>query len=311
MKSTMGYPSTTSSGMRRMAAPDGPSFASLGFQALTPLLFYSATSPPVADDAAASPSISPDGAPYDLVMIWGWMNASPRHLVKYVQLHRSLQPGIPIIFAQSTTASLMGLTGDLHRSLPMIHDVVKGLPENPKIFVHAFSNGGLAAFADFLALYRRNEGSALPVSALLIDSAPGGTKFPSSLTSSVHAFLEVFRDATLRAMMTPIVYLIVLLLYGPPMLLGLEGPIGKIRRVLNDETLVSEDSVRGYIYCKGDAIVGWEDIVEHADQACERGWKVLQAGFDGGNHVGGYRYHREEYINFVRRLRGASASSTT
>ncbi|KAK6343778.1 hypothetical protein TWF696_007440 [Orbilia brochopaga] len=293
---------------RQMASSGGLSLASLGFKMLTPLLFYSDIDP--GPTTRGRPSISPDGIRYDLILIWGWMNASPRHLVKYIQLHRSLQPGVPILFASSTTTSWLGITGNLHRSLPLIYDVVKGLPEDPRIFVHAFSNGGAGSFAEFLTLYRRNEGNAFPVSAMLMDSAPGDSKFPSALTRAAYAFLEAVHNSTLRTILFPLVYLAIFLTYLPSMLLGLENPIGKLKRILNDETFVSEGGVRGYIYCKGDIMVGWENVVEHADQASERGWNVLQAGFDGGNHVGCYRYHPDEYINFVLQLRSIGASST-
>ncbi|KAF3924516.1 hypothetical protein ABW21_db0202409 [Orbilia brochopaga] len=293
------------------ASSNGPSLASLGLQTLTPLLFYSdgaagAAAPP--DDTSVSPLISPDGVAYDLIMIWGWMNASPRHLIKYVQLHRFLQPGVPILLVRSTTTSWLGVTGDFRRSLPLVYDVVKGLPKDPRIFVQTFSNGGTGAFADFLALYRRKEGNPFPASAMLIDSAPGDSKFPSGLTRGAYAFLEVVRNPTLRTILFPIFYLVLLLIYLPPMLLGIEHPIGRLKRILNDETFISEGGARGYIYCKGDTMVGWENIVEHANQAHERGWKVLQVGFDGGNHVGCYRYHPEEYVNLVRQLRSGGCS---
>ncbi|KAK6535759.1 hypothetical protein TWF281_000011 [Arthrobotrys megalospora] len=289
-----------------MEVAAAPSFSSLGFETLTPLLYYSAGDSKASAPAASSPDapqVAPDGARYDLVMIWGWMNGQPRHLVKFIQLHRSLQPGVPIVFIGSTTASWLGYTNALRISHPLVFDLVKALPENPKIFVHTFSNGGTSGFSDFLAHYRYEVGSPMPVSAMIIDSAPGGVKFPSALTKGVNAFMEVVRNQIVKTILYPVVYLLVSIIYLPPMIIGMENPIARMRRTLNDETLVSEGGARGYTYCKGDAMVGWEDIVEHADEAEGRGWKVSKLGFEGGNHVGCYRYHPREYEEFVRQIR--------
>ncbi|KAF3916866.1 hypothetical protein ABW20_dc0110110 [Dactylellina cionopaga] len=288
-----------------MEVSNNVTLSSLGFKKLTPLLEYSPgleVEPP-SILASENPQLRMDGLKYDIVMVWGWMNANPRHLIKYLQLHRSLQPGVPILFMKSTTASFIGYTNALRISLPLIYDIVKTLPENPKIFVHTFSNGGTSTFSEFLALYRYETGSAMPAAAILIDSAPGGTKFPLALTRGVNAFMEAVRNPILKAIIYPIVYFLMCILYLPPKLLGIEDPISKMRRILNDETLVAEGSVRGYTYCTGDAMVGWEDILEHADQAEERGWKVMRKGFDGGSHVGAYRHHPLEYEDLVRQLR--------
>ncbi|KAK6508784.1 hypothetical protein TWF481_003554 [Arthrobotrys musiformis] len=289
-----------------------PSFSSLGFETLTPLLYYSTGESKTSDESSGiggpAPQVPPDGAQYDLVMIWGWMNAAPRHLIKFVQLHRSLQPGVPIVFVGSTTASWLGYTNALRIAHPLVFDIVKTLPENPKIFVHTFSNGGTSGFSDFLAHYRYEVGSAMPVSAMIIDSAPGGTKFPSALTKGVNAFMEVVRNQVIKTILYPVVYLLVTIVYLPPMVMGVEDPISRMRRTLNDETLVSEGGVRGYAYCQGDAMVGWEDILEHASEAEERGWKVSRLGFEGGSHVGCYRHHPGEYEEFVRQIRASSAA---
>ncbi|KAK6362556.1 hypothetical protein TWF730_000014 [Orbilia blumenaviensis] len=282
-----------------------PSLSSLGFETLTPLLYYSAgnPAPPGPGPTQSDTPINPDGIQYDLVMIWGWMNAAPRHLVKFVQLHRYLQPGVPIVFVRSTAASWFGYTNSLRISHPLVFDIIKALPESPKIFAHTFSNGGTSGFSEFLAHYRYQVGSAMPVSAMIIDSAPGGTKFPSALTKGVNAFMEVIRNQVVKTILYPVVYLFFIAVYLPPMIIGMEDPISRMRRTLNDETLVSEGGVRGYAYCKGDIMVGWEDIVQHADEAEERGWKVSKLGFEGGNHVGCYRFHPREYEEFVRQIR--------
>ncbi|KAK6532166.1 hypothetical protein TWF694_003326 [Orbilia ellipsospora] len=278
-----------------------PSLSSLGFQKLSPLLLYSPGEP----QDQPTPDIGKDVVRYDLVMVWGWMNASPRHLFKYLQLHRSLQPGVPIIFMQSTTASFMGFTNSLRGSFPSIYDIVKILPENPNIHAHTFSNGGASGFSQFLAFYRYQTGVPMPLKSLIIDSAPGDTKFPSALTRGVNAFMEVVRNHIIRSILYPLAYFLVTIIYLPPMLIGLENPIDSMRRTLNDETLVQEGGTRGYVFCEGDAMVAWEGIVEHADQAEDRGWKVLKKRFAGGSHVGGYRHHPEEYEEFVRQIRNS------
>ncbi|EPS40501.1 hypothetical protein H072_5638 [Dactylellina haptotyla CBS 200.50] len=279
-----------------------PSFAALGFQTLSPLLSYS----PGDGTPTAAPSPPSDAGHYDLLMIWGWMNAAPRHVIKYVQLHRTLQPGVPVVFMQSTAASWLGWTGAFDTSLPMIFDIVKTLPEKPKIFVHTFSNGGTTGFAKFLALYQNKTGNPLSVRTLLIDSAPGGLRMPSALTRGVNAFMEMVRNPILKRIVYPVMYLFMSILYLPPMLMGIEHPIGAMRRTLNDETLISEGDTRGYTFCKGDTMVGWEEIVEHAEEAEGRGWRVFTKGFDGGSHVGGYRHHPQEYEDFIKQLKKAT-----
>ncbi|EWC44413.1 hypothetical protein DRE_01239 [Drechslerella stenobrocha 248] len=286
--------------------------SSLGFEALNPLLLYSSKSiPPLPVVSATSDPEHPehpapdirDESCYDLIMIWGWLDASPRHLIKYIQLHRSLQPDVPIVLVLSTAASFVGLGGAFHASLPLIYDAVKAVAENPRIFVHAFSNGGAGSFTQFLSFYHGKTGCPMPVAAMLVDSAPGGTKLPSALTRGVSAFLEVVRNRLLRVVLVPMAYLTCCIVFVLPSLLGFEDPISRLRRVLNDNSLVAEGGTRGYVYCKSDAIVGWEDIVEHANEAADRGWKVLAKGFEDGGHIGGYRYHANEYTDLVKEVR--------
>ncbi|KAF3939221.1 hypothetical protein ABW19_dt0209118 [Dactylella cylindrospora] len=289
-------------------ATTGPSLSTLGFETLTPYVYYSTGDPnpsanATTDTAVASSQLQPDGERYDLVIVFGWMDASPRHLVKYIQLHRSLQPGVPIICIQSTAAAWLGFTKSFQTSLPVVYDVVKSLPENPKIFIHTFSNGGTGNLAQFLALYRYEVGSPMPVSAMVIDSAPGGGKFPDAITRGVNAFLAQVKNAAARAVLGPILFIFLTIFVGIPAFLGFEDPISRMRRTLNDETLVSEGGIRGYTYCKGDIMVDWKFIEQHADEASDRGWIVLKRGFEGGSHVGGYRQHPTDYEEFLRQIR--------
>ena len=59
---------------------------------------------------------------------------------------------------------------------------------------------------------------------------------------------------------------------------------------------------RCYVFSKGDKIVKWEDVVEHADEAESMGWSVEKEVFEGSGHVGHLVADSDRYWRIVRKL---------
>jgi len=267
-------------------------FANLGFQQLSSIVHYL--------PAKAKASVSPK---YDLLLLCGWMNAPTRSLLKYYTLHQSIQPNVPVLFIESLTSSVLGFETHTLIALRPALDVVCSLPPEPRIFVATFSNGGCLTLIRLLIQYHSKTGQPMPIKALVIDSAPGGSNFPEAYTRTIKAFMSNVTKTGL--IWYPTWFLIstaLLILFLIPPIFGVENPLSRIRRCLNDDTFLDKRCLQGYIYCKGDQMVGWEDIETHAREATDHGWTVIMKGFDGGSHVAGFRHHPIEYEAFIHQI---------
>lgn len=78
--------------------------------------------------------------------------------------------------------------------------------------------------------------------------------------------------------------------------------VTRTRKVLNDREVVDGRVRRLYVYSKGDELVDWRDVEDHAVEAKGRGWSVEKErfGMESG-HVGHMIVDRQRYWGAVRR----------
>ncbi|RAH62076.1 indole-diterpene biosynthesis protein PaxU [Aspergillus piperis CBS 112811] len=232
-----------------------------------------------------STSTSTGNAPQTIILAY-WMNAPQRALTKYTTQYRTLYPHARILTLQSSTGDFMRLpsllstftsttTADNNSNnknptqpaldyLLLHHPPTNTPRESERIHVHLFSNGGVHTTTTLLSSYKSTTGHPLPITSLLIDSAPG----KPSLVGAFRAFsFGLPKNVILKWVGRLLLGCMLLVMFGVRWVFGSEDGVSKGRRFLNDKSVVGEGVRRCYVYSEGDGLVDWRDVEEHAREA--------------------------------------------
>lgn len=248
-----------------------------------------------------------------VIVLAFWMNASSRALVKYVVEYRRLAPTDRIVFILSSSNDFMlhaSQKAQHARLAPAVEAIqTSDAPEGP-VFLHMFSNGGVASTTHFLAAYQKATGKPLRVSSMIIDSAPGN----ATISAGLKAFSFVLPRMWLLHYLSKF-SLFVLLAVGSLLrrLTRTPDPVSRARNVINDHALVrgtgqNDSPGRCYIYSDADELVNWRDVEKHASDAQAKGWVVRREKFLGSPHVCHMRTDPERYWNLVKTYLESPAS---
>jgi hypothetical protein len=255
-----------------------------------------------------------DKAHQPVIFIAFWMNAPPRALAKYVSEYRRLVPSARIIFVQSSSNDfIVRLRTQTRRArvAPAV-EAMRGLvtPENP-LFVHLFSNGGLSNTTHLLQAWTSATGTPLPISAMILDSAPGSPSLRSGLKAFSFALPQMW---ILRLLGKSLLFVFLVLFRLIHALRIFPDPISLARKVVNDPSLVQAANPEGklarcYVYSDTDDLVDWRNIESHALEAEAKGWVVRREMFKGSPHVGHMRAEPDRYWGIVKQYLGALVSA--
>lgn len=240
-----------------------------------------------------------------LIFIAFWMNAPPRALAKYVVEYRRLVPLARIVFIRSSSddffwhATARAQAARVAPAVDAIRAVVT--PDNP-VFMHLFSNGGLSNATHLLQAYNREFGKALPISSMIVDSAPG--------TATVAAAMRAFSFALpkmwiLRLIGKSFLWLSLIFIKFIHAITRAPDPIALARKVINDVSLIQAVNAenlptRCYMYSDADELVDAHDVEQHASESEARGWLVRRERFQGTPHVGHMRAAPERYWGIIK-----------
>ncbi|RHZ65648.1 TMEM53 family protein [Aspergillus thermomutatus] len=240
-----------------------------------------------------------------VIVLAFWMNASPRALVKYVVEYRRLAPSARIVFILSSSNDFMlhaSQKAQQARLAPAVEAIqASNFPEGP-VFLHMFSNGGVASTAHFLTAYQKATGKPLRVSSMIIDSAPG----KATISAALKAFSFVLPKMWFLRYLSKFL-LFVFLVAGSLLrrLARTADAVSRARNALNDHGLVrgtsqNDSPERCYIYSDADELVDWRDVEKHASDAQAKGWVVQREKFLGSPHVCHMRSDPERYWSIVK-----------
>lgn len=243
----------------------------------------------------------------DAVVIYGWGDGLPRHLIKYADGFRVLFPRAKQILVLSPIDKAL-LTKNERRAdgmMPVIDAIfADGSAKDAKVLSHVMSNTGGINYIATLDAYTRRFGGAMPNRLVCMDSTPGS----SDLTFDN---LERWsRAMTLRtAKMFPLPFVATQCLMCTLLVLN-----GCVQRILlressatwglnigRDARYVSRDALFLYLYSKEDDLVGHGDVERHAVEARGRGWHTELEMFHGSAHVMHMRQFPEQYWGAVLR----------
>ncbi|GFF34670.1 transmembrane protein 53 [Aspergillus udagawae] len=240
-----------------------------------------------------------------VIVLAFWMNASSRALVKYVVEYRRLAPSAKIVFILSSSNDFMfhaSQKAQHARLAPAVEAIqASGIPEGP-VFLHMFSNGGVASTTHFLTAYLEATGKPLRVSSMIIDSAPGN----ATISASLKAFSFVLPKIWLLRYLSKFL-LFVLLVVGSLVrrLTRTPDAVSRARNAINNHGLLrgasqNDGPARCYIYSDADELVDWRDVEQHSWDAQAKGWVVQREKFLGSPHVCHMRSDPERYWNIVK-----------
>jgi hypothetical protein len=238
-----------------------------------------------------------------LILIAFWMDAPPRALAKYVVEYRRIVPSARIVFMRSSSNDFFwgsSTRAQQARVAPAV-EALRTAPENP-VFMHLFSNGGLSNITYLLRAYLKATGRPLPISSMIIDSAPG----TANISAAMRAFsFALPRMWILRLIAQSFLWLSLVLIKIVQAIRRSPDPISLARKEINDTSLVKAVNPKGvltrcYIFSDADELVDWHDVEKHASESEASGWTVRLEFFQGTPHVGHMKAEPNRYWRIVK-----------
>ncbi|KAJ0425421.1 hypothetical protein BJY00DRAFT_308165 [Aspergillus carlsbadensis] len=251
-----------------------------------------------------------------LIILSLFMSAPLRISQKYIAHYRRLAPHARILLLTSSTRDIVLPPNQKRRckELAPAAEVLRASvsasspeatasDEGVNIHIHLFSNGGVYSTTSLLQSYRNATGHALPITSIILDSAPGTPGFIGGMRSFS---ADLPRNIILRSL-GQISILAILSLLWVLISLGMGDAVTAGRRAMNEKALMAGKAKRVYIYSDEDKMVDWEDVEEHAGEAEERGWEVQMERFEGSGHVDHMRRDEGRYWGIVEGCLGFRA----
>ncbi|KAI9764745.1 MAG: hypothetical protein M1835_007520, partial [Candelina submexicana] len=183
-------------------------------------------------------------------------------------------------------------------------EVLRGDTEK-RLLVHLFSNGGAQQACQLARIYRKaTGGKLLPVQAMVLDSGPGLSRIKQGVAAMTVGLPKMW---ILRMVGILFTYISLTLLV---MLARIRGTdvISRSRDSLNDMELIDGNMSRCYIYSLADPMVAWQDVVSHAEEAEEKGWRVVTEKYIDSGHAAHLRQDEDRYWGVVKSLWASSKS---
>lgn len=239
----------------------------------------------------------------DVVVIYGWGDCLPQHLAKYAAGYRKLFPAAKQVLVLSPIAKAMFTTLEQRSShmalvLSAIGSDSSNEKQQPRTLIHAMSNTGAINFAATLNEHVRTFKEAMPHQLFIMDSTPGGTNLTWANLKrwSLAMTLGTFKWFPWPRLVTQWIWGFFLLANSFLLFLRRQKHAGAWSRVAaNDEKFAVKSAQRLYMYSKEDALIGYKDIEEHAEEAKKLGYVTHTKVFKGSGHVEHMRMHTDEY----------------
>ncbi|EQB49570.1 hypothetical protein CGLO_11078 [Colletotrichum gloeosporioides Cg-14] len=256
----------------------------------------------------------------DLVLLFGWGDASLKHVAKFADGFRIMFPKAKIILVLAPI--FKGLFSSQYERIscvqPLIHEAfgtesAAHTPgQDPSVLVHVLSSTGCLYFTATLEAYRNAFGQVMPHSLLVMDSTPGSIDHSPSKIGRMADAMAV--DARSKVPWPPQVtkVMCIMLLY---MLRALELARSRENllvvafRMANDEIFETKLARRLYIYSKEDRTTAWEAVEKHADEARHLGYQVESSLWEGSVHVEHMRKSPKKYWSIISKVWGEATGS--
>ncbi|KAH7111159.1 hypothetical protein B0J13DRAFT_577002 [Dactylonectria estremocensis] len=257
---------------------------------------------------------TPNDAPR-LILLCTWTDASPKHILKYVNGYRILYPSSPILLVQTCSADFFSSASALSRKAELLVRMIlqelqseHSITEARGILAHALSNGGSGHLTCLARRYHSVTGLPLPIDALILDSTPTRPTFQALLTSLTMPLPSTF---WIRQPLRVLISIGIFFAYLLPRWIGMSNLGDRTYHdlyALHDagkggdkdaQEWISKEAVRTYIYSDVDVICSAADIEGHFQTAKGRGFCVTAELWEGSDHVAHMKFDPERYWRVV------------
>jgi hypothetical protein len=226
----------------------------------------------------------------ELVVFCSWMGANPRHIRKYATYYGETYPNTVILIVTTSVIDLAVRSDSAHlrRIRPAIERIKRTLCEanatnrKPRILLHILSNGGSYTACRIADTFRREVGSPLPITGMILDSCPGRGNFRQGISAISINLPKLF---LLRHILFLAATILLAYLWILDRVLQVENKLDRSWHGMNDDKLFELRACRLYVYSKADLIIHWRHIEEHAGLAEKIGWTVIKMRYEDSAHV--------------------------
>jgi len=275
---------------------------------LTPLNSHVLLGKPEEGAAGSASPSSPS-----LILLFGYMDARPAHLQKYVDNLHTEFPTATLVLIKSFSDFFWSTNNHLESVLMPVVDVLKShaaTEDYSGILVHILSNGGGFNYMTFhrllekLAIQGPLMSEATP-SALILDSTPGDNGLASSISFASPS------NPIFRLLAIPPVAFLYGIFYAINTIRGNTPIFDQLRATLFSPDVLPtildskgdvKTTPRMYIYSKVDKIAEPAKIKAHLEEAERKGFDVRVEIYETTGHVGHARKDPERYWGAVRGL---------
>ncbi|KAI1177336.1 hypothetical protein F4777DRAFT_542626 [Nemania sp. FL0916] len=261
-----------------------------------------------ADPDSATAQSKTVTSPPTTILVYGWGDASPKHVAKYSEGYHALFPTARIVviinpILAATTHLLPQRTQSMR---PLIDACFPNKDDgSERVIMHIMSNTGGIYAAATLNAYRERHGvdATLPHHLCVSDSTPGSLNFTSevwrwsrAMAMGVPKWIPIpfkFSHALCAAFLAFVYYLAVAM--------GIEPSGSHAARIFTEHGFATPKALRLFCYSKEDDLIYWEDLEENAAIAQNKGYTTVLEEFKGSPHVGHMRMHPEQYWGTILR----------
>ena len=243
-----------------------------------------------------------------LLILSTWMDASPRHIAKYIAGYRIIYPKAALVVITNAMPDVTYRREKVQRDrLRPVLAIVEGMQSesstpNSRMLLHIFSNGGVNQACTLAKMYREEHSAPLPVTGMILDSCPGKPDYLSGLAAFS---VGLPKAGPFRFILISLIHILLMFFYILNRLLPNRNLLESLRQRLNDSALFPLRTPRAYFYSKTDKMVRWEHIDSHAMDARKLSWQVNQEMFDGSAHVGHLVSDSTRYWKSVQNIGGS------
>ena len=237
-----------------------------------------------------------DGVEPGAIVMLSWGQAPAKNIVKYTNRYKSLYPTSRILLIKTPFSDMILHTETSQKDILDPAVTILSRISNPRLLVHTFSNGGTYKLCELAKAYQRTNKTILPIKALIFDSAPGKPQFRRSVEALKHVLPKPWY---LYFPALAVLYIYLASLHVMYWTIG-GAPIStQVWHGANDSKLIDAKAERLYVFSKEDEMIWWEDVMEHATDAREKGWKVAMEEFSGSKHVAHVVVDPERYWDAI------------
>lgn len=263
---------------------------------------------------------STEGAPAsapEIIILCTWMDAAVKHIAKYAKVYTTQYPDSLLLLIRSDVSELTwrSTSQQIQRMEPAASVLTnciargKSSTQSPRVLLHVFSNGGSWQACSLAKAYKKlhNEEAILPISAVVVDSAPSllhAGRAHTAMTTGLP------KSAIIQTVGSVFFWGIIGMIWLVDTLGLQENPLLAMRAMLNDtsEPFLRRDIPRVYIFSKTDKLVPDEDVILHASHArsklelegVDNAEDIIKLEeFEGSNHVAHMMLDPKRYWKIV------------